>query len=70
MLLTLSEVDHLPLGLVDVQLKAVLLAPQCQFLHLLCVSSLVIVGDEAQQDSVVCELDDRVVDVCGQAVMW
>lgn len=45
--LTPSQVHHQLLGLADVQLEVVFLAPQCQILHFIHVGRFIIVGDGA-----------------------
>lgn len=45
--LTPSQVHHQLLGLADVQLEMVFLAPQCQILHFIHVGRFIIVGDGA-----------------------
>ncbi len=58
-------IHHQLLGLVDVEWVVVLLTPFSQGTHLLSVSRLIVVGDQAYHRCVICKFGDGVRAMCG-----
>ncbi len=68
-LLTLSEVHKQLFSFAHIQRETVVLAPWCKSLYLIQVCGLIIVGNEAQNHSIISELDNRCGAVRGHAVV-
>ncbi len=68
-LLTLSEVHKQLFSLAHIQRETVVLVPWCNSLYLIQVCGLIIVGNEAQNHSIISEFDNRCGAVRGHAVM-
>ncbi len=68
-LLSLPEVYNQLFGFAHVQRETVVLASCCKSLHLIQVCGLVIVGDEAQNHSIISKFNDRSGAVRGHAVV-
>ncbi len=66
---SLSEVHNQLFSFAHVQRETVVLAPWCKSLHLIQVCGLIIVGNEAQNHSIISKFDNRCGSVRGHAVM-
>ncbi len=68
-LLSLSEVHNQLFSFAHVQRETVVLAPWCESLYLIQVCGLIIVGNEAQNHSIISKFDNRSGVVRGHAVV-
>ncbi len=66
---SLSEVHNQLFSFAHIQRETVVLAPWCKSLHLIQVCGLIIVGNEAQNHSIISKFDNRCGSVRGHAVM-
>ncbi len=69
LLLSLPEVYNQLFGFAHVQRETVVLAPWCESLHLIQVCGLIVVGNEAQNHSIIRKFNDRSGAVWGHAVV-
>ncbi len=66
---SLSEVHNQLFSFAHIQRETVVLAPWCKSLYLIQVCGLIIVGNEAQNHSIISKFDNRCGAVRGHAVM-
>ncbi len=66
---SLSEVHNQLFSFAHIQRETVVLAPWCKSLYLIQVCGLIIVGNEAQNHSIISKFDNRCGSVRGHAVM-
>ncbi len=66
---SLSEVHNQLFSFAHIQRETVVLAPWCKSLHLIQVCGLIIVGNEAQNHSIIGKFDNRCGSVRGHAVI-
>ncbi len=69
LLLSLPEVHNQLFSFAHVQRETVVLAPWCKSLYLIQVCSLIIVGNEAQNHSIISKFNNRSGSVRGHAVV-
>ncbi len=69
-LLSLPEVHNRLFIFAHVQRETVVLSPWCKSLYLIQVCGLIIVGNEAQNHSIISKFDNRSGAVRGHAVVW